>query len=106
MATKAKKEVKIAAWMYDIVRTPLITEKATMGSQHGQITFRVPMTATKPAIKEAVEAVFEVKVKGVNTSIQKGKNKIFRGRLGRRSDAKKAIVTLEEGQTIDVGTAA
>lgn len=102
MAKEKKKE--IAAWMYDIIRKPHITEKATMGSAHGQVTFQVPLSATKPSIKEAVETLFNVKVKGVNTLIQKGKNKRFRGGLGRRSDIKKAVITLEDGQTIDVGT--
>ncbi|MAY99573.1 MAG: 50S ribosomal protein L23 [Micavibrio sp.] len=99
----ATKKAEIKEWMYEVVREPLITEKATLGSEHGQVTFRVPMKASKPEVKEAVEAIFGVKVKAVNTSIQKGKNKRFRGILGRRSDAKKAIVTLEAGQTIDVG---
>jgi large subunit ribosomal protein L23 len=105
MAKTAKKEKQeLAAWMYDIISTPLVTEKSTMGSQYSQVTFRVPLTATKPQIKSAVEALFEVKVKAVNTLIAKGKTKQFRGRVGFRSDAKKAIVTLEAGQTIDVGT--
>ena len=90
--------------MYNIIDAPHITEKATMGSEHGQVTFRVKKDATKPQIKEAVEALFGVKVKGVNTLIQKGKNKRFKGIMGRRSDFKKAVVTLEEGQMIDTGT--
>jgi large subunit ribosomal protein L23 len=90
--------------MYDLVRSPVITEKATLGSQHGQVTFRVPLAASKPEIKAAVEGVFGVKVTAVNTSILKGKTKRFRGRLGVRSDVKKAMVTLAEGQTIDVTT--
>lgn len=102
MAKAKKKEA--AEWMYTIISSPHITEKATLGSQHGQVTFRVPNTATKPQIKEAVEVLFDVKVKGVNTLIQKGKNKRFKGIVGRRSDFKKAIVTLEEGQTIDGAT--
>lgn len=103
-AKKKEKKQELAAWMYDIVRTPVITEKATMGSQHGQVTFRVPLSATKPQIKAAVETLFGVKVKGVNTMVSKGKTKRFRGTAGFRSDAKKAIVTLEDGQMIDVGT--
>jgi large subunit ribosomal protein L23 len=102
MAAKAKKS-EVQEWMYDIIRNPIVTEKSTLGSQYGQVTFRVPKTATKPQIKAAVETVFSVKVKGVNTLIQKGKNKRFKGIAGRRSDVKKAVVTLEEGQTIDVG---
>jgi large subunit ribosomal protein L23 len=90
--------------MYDIIRAPIITEKATMGSEHGQVTFRVPLEASKPEIKAAVEELFKVKVTAVNTLISKGKAKRFRGRLGVRSDVKKAIVTLAEGQTIDVTT--
>jgi large subunit ribosomal protein L23 len=90
--------------MYDIIRAPLITEKATMGSEHNQVTFRVPLEASKPEIKAAVEGVFGVKVTAVNTSILKGKVKRFRGRPGQRSDVKKAIVTLAEGQSIDVTT--
>ena len=103
MAAKAKKK-DAQEWMYDVIGHPLVTEKSTMGSQYGQVTFVVPKTATKPLIKEAVEVLFGVKVKGVNTLIQKGKTKRFKGIVGRRSDTKKAIVTLEEGQTIDVGT--
>lgn len=104
MAAKKKDQQQVAEWMYDIVQSPVVTEKSTMGSEHGQVTFSVPLTATKPQIKTAIETLFSVKVKGVNTLIQKGKTKRFRGRLGRRSDAKKAIVTLEAGQMIDVGT--
>lgn len=100
----AKKKVEPAEWMYDVISTPHITEKATLGSEHGQVTFKVPMSATKPQIKEAVETLFGVKVKGVNTLIQKGKNKRFKGIMGRRSDFKKAVITLEAGQTIDVET--
>ena len=87
---------------YDVIVKPIITEKATMVSENGAVVFRVTKTATKPQIKEAVEAVFGVKVKAVNTMITKGKAKKFRGRPGERSDVKKAYVTLEEGNTIDV----
>lgn len=97
------KKAEAKEWMYEIVRAPLITEKATLGSEHGQVTFQVPMKATKPEIKEAVETIFSTEVTKVNTLIQKGKNKRFRGIIGRRSDMKKAVVTLKEGQTIDVG---
>jgi len=89
---------------FDIVQSPVITEKATMGSEHNKVTFRVPLTATKPEIKAAIEQVFKVEVKAVNTLRQLGKTKRFRGRLGKRSDVKKAIVTLAAGQTIDVTT--
>lgn len=101
MATK-KKEAQ--AWMYDVINSPRVTEKTTTGSAHGQVTFNVPMSVTKPQVKEAVETLFSVEVTGVNTLIQKGKNKRFKGRIGRRNDVKKAIVTLKEGQTIDTGT--
>lgn len=90
--------------MYTIVRAPIITEKATMGSENRQVTFRVPLDAAKPEIRAAVEALFNVKVTAVNTLVQKGKVKRFRGRVGKRSDVKKAIVTLAEGQSIDVTT--
>jgi len=90
--------------MYDIISSPVITEKATMGSEWGQVTFKVPLDATKPEIKAAVEGIFGVQVTNVNTLIQKGKVKRFRGQLGKRSDWKKAVVTLAEGQAIDVTT--
>ncbi len=101
---KAKK-IEAAEWMYEIIRSPHVTEKATLGSQYSQVTFQVPHSATKPNIKQAIEVLFGVKVKAVNTLIQKGKSKNFKGIKGRRSDMKKAIVTLEEGQTIDAGAA-
>jgi large subunit ribosomal protein L23 len=90
--------------MYDVVRAPVITEKATMGSEFRQVTFKVPLDATKPEIKAAVEGIFNVKVTAVNTLIAKGKVKRFRGRPGVRSDVKKAVVTLAEGHSIDVTT--
>ena len=89
---------------YDVIKKPIITEKATMASEANAVVFQVAMDATKPMIKEAVEAVFNVKVKAVNTTITKGKAKKFRGRPGVRSDRKKAYVTLEDGNTIDVTT--
>ena len=89
---------------YDVVLSPIITEKATNASELNQVIFKVARTATKPQIKEAVEKLFEVKVKSVNTLVRKGKHKAFRGRLGEQSDFKKAIVTLEEGHRIDVTT--
>ncbi|SPJ25022.1 50S ribosomal protein L23 [Palleronia abyssalis] len=89
---------------YDVIRKPVITEKATMASEYGAVVFEVAKDATKPAIKEAVEALFNVKVKAVNTTITKGKAKRFRGIMGRRNTVKKAYVTLEEGNTIDVTT--
>ena len=89
---------------YDIIRSPVITEKSTAASEHNKIVFRVARTATKPEIKAAVEALFKVKVKAVNTLIRKGKTRRFRGILGRQSDIKRAIVTLEEGYSVDVTT--
>lgn len=92
------------AELYDVIRKPLITEKATMASEHGAVVFEVAIGSNKPQIKEAVESLFNVKVKSVNTMITKGKTKRFKGRLGTRKDVKKAYVTLEEGNTIDVTT--
>ncbi len=89
---------------YDVIRKPIITEKATMASENGAVVFEVAMGANKPQIKEAVETLFGVKVKAVNTTITKGKVKRFRGQPGKRRDVKKAYVTLEEGNTIDVST--
>ena len=90
--------------MYDIIRGPVITEKATNLSEHNQVIFRVPLAATKREVKAAVEGLFNVNVTAVNTIRVAGKLKRFRGRLGRRSDYKKAIVTLREGQRIDITT--
>lgn len=89
---------------YDIIVSPVITEKATNLTEQNKVVFRVAPKATKPQIKEAVEKLFDVKVTGVNTLVTKGKKKIFRGLRGQRSDVKKAIVTLAEGETIDVTT--
>ena len=88
--------------LYDVILSPVITEKATMASEYNKVIFRVAATATKPQIKEAVEKLFDVKVKSVNTLVRKGKRKAFRGRPGVQSDVKKAVVTLEEGHRIDV----
>jgi len=90
--------------IYDILLGPVVTEKSTMGSEFNQVTFRVALDATKPEIKEAVESLFNVKVTNVNTNRTNGKVKRFRGRVGKRSDYKKAMVTLQDGQTIDVTT--
>jgi len=89
---------------YDVIRKPIITEKATLASEQNGVVFEVSIDANKPQIKAAVEELFGVKVKAVNTSITKGKVKRFRGQMGRRKDVKKAYVTLEEGNTIDVTT--
>jgi large subunit ribosomal protein L23 len=106
-AKKAKVDNKTAPVdpaLYDFIRAPMITEKATLASEHNQVMFRVPLKATKPQIKKAVESLFKVDVTAVNTLISKGKLKRFRGRLGRRNNVKKAIVTLAQGQSIDVTT--
>ena len=92
------------AKLYDVIRKPIITEKATMASEANAVVFEVAIGANKPQIKEAVESLFNVKVKAVNTTITKSKVKRFRGQLGQRKDVKKAYVTLEEGNTIDVST--
>ncbi len=92
------------AQLYEVIRKPVITEKATMASEANALVFEVAIDATKPLIREAVETLFNVKVKAVNTTITKGKIKRFRGRLGNRKDVKKAYVTLEEGHMIDVTT--
>ena len=89
---------------YDVIRKPIITEKSTLASENGAVVFEVAIDSSKPQIKEAVEALFGVKVKAVNTTITKGKVKRFRGQMGKRKDVKKAYVTLEEGNTIDVTT--
>ncbi len=90
--------------LYDVIIAPVITEKATMASEHNQVIFKVALKATKPQIKEAIEKLFDVKVKSINTLTRKGKFKAFRGRPGVQSDVKKAIVTLQEGHRIDVST--
>jgi large subunit ribosomal protein L23 len=89
---------------HDVIRSPVITEKSTLVSEHNQIVFKVAMGASKPEIKAAVEKLFNVKVKAVNTQLRKGKMKTFKNIRSRQSDAKRAIVTLEEGYSIDVTT--
>ena len=89
---------------YDVILSPVITEKATSASEHNKVVFKVARDATKPQIKEAVEKLFDVKVKNVNTVIRKGKVKAFKGTIGTQSPVKRAIVTLEEGHRIDVTT--
>lgn len=89
---------------YDVIVSPAITEKSTMASEHNQVVFNVARKASKPEIKAAVEALFNVKVDSVNTLIRKGKVKRFRGTIGKQSDVKKAVVTLAEGHSIDVAT--
>ena len=97
----AKKQ-QIDARHYDVILAPHITEKSTLLSEHNGVVFKVANDATKPQIKEAVEALFDVKVTGVNTIVQKGKSKRWKGRPYKRTDMKKAIVTLAEGQSIDI----
>ena len=94
----------VTARHYDTILAPLITEKATLLNETGQVTFKVTLDATKPEIKAAVEQLFGVNVTAVNTVVVKGKSKRFRGRPGQRSDWKKAIVSLAEGQSIDLTT--
>ncbi|MGX7745277.1 50S ribosomal protein L23 [Rhodopseudomonas parapalustris] len=89
---------------YDVIVAPVVTEKSTMASEHNKVVFKVQGGATKPQIREAVEKLFDVKVKSVNTLVRKGKTKAFRGTFGTQSDVKRAVVTLEEGHRIDVTT--
>ena len=97
----AKKQ-EVDARHYDVILAPHITEKSTLLSEHNGVVFKVANDATKPQIKEAVEALWGVKVTGVNTIVQKGKTKRWKGRPYKRTDTKKAIVTLAEGQSIDI----
>jgi large subunit ribosomal protein L23 len=92
------------ARLYDVIVSPVVTEKATSASEHNQVVFKVRKDATKPQIKSAVEKIFGVKVKSVNTLIRMGKIKRFKGTVGQQSDVKKAVVTLIEGETIDITT--
>ncbi len=102
LAVRRKAENLSKEAMYNIIRTPVITEKATILSESNTVVFRVSLEATKPQIKKSVETLFGVKVTGVNTLVQKGKTKRFKGRPGVRSDVKKAYVQLAEGQSIDL----
>lgn len=103
MARK-KQDAAVSLAHYDVIRGPHITEKSTLLSEHNAVVFQVAREASKPEIKAAVEALFDVKVTGVNTIVQKGKSKRWRGRPYTRSDIKKAVVTLAEGDSIDVTT--
>ena len=105
MSIRPRKRVETTvsqAQAYDTIVRPVITEKASMSSENGQVSFVVKIDATKPEIKAAVEMLFDVKVQAVNTLVTKGKVKMFKGRAGRRIDVKKAIVTLAEGQSIEI----
>ena len=99
MSKKQANAVK--AFHYDVLQAPIVTEKSTFASEQGKVIFRVKPEATKPEIKAAIEALFKVDVVKVNTNLVKGKKKMFRGRPGQRSDFKKAVVTLKDGQSID-----
>ena len=101
---KSNKSNNVSAKMYDTLVRPVISEKSMLSSEAGKVTFLVPLSATKDEVKAAVEAIFNVKVNKVNTIRQFGKEKRFRGYVGQRSDFKKAVVTLAEGQNIDVTT--
>lgn len=103
---KADKKVKVTAGMYDVVVSPVITEKSQMGVEFNKVTFNVAPWATKPQVKAAIEGLFETKVEKVNIINNKGKVKRFRGTIGKRKDVKKAVITLAEGETIDVATTA
>ena len=104
MSVRPRKPAQVSlskAVAYDTILRPIITEKATMANENGQVTFAVPVTATKPEIKAAVELLFKVEVKSVQVLNQKGKTKRFGGRIGRRDHAKKAYVALKEGQELN-----
>ncbi len=96
--------MSVAARHYDAIVSPIITEKSTIVSEHNQVIFEVAINATKPEIKEAIETLFKVSVTAVNTMRVKGKTNRFRGIAGRRKDVKKAVVTLKDGDTIDIST--
>ncbi len=100
------KNTKVNFNLYDVIRYPLVTEKTTRLSEHNQVAFVVSRDASKPEIKQAIELAYDVKVEAVNTVVQKGKTKRFRGREGHRSDVKKAFVRLAKGQTIEVAAGA
>ena len=104
MIKSKKTNNTVTAKMYDTLTRPVITEKSMISSEAGKVTFMVPLKASKDEVKAAVEAIFNVKVTKVNTIRQLGKQKRFRGYVGQRSDYKKAVVTLAEGQNIDVTT--
>lgn len=101
MSKKAVKKKELTPELYDVIESPLVTEKSQVASEQNKVTFRVSPCATKTKVKQAVEGVFGVTVKKVNIVVTKGKTKVFRGKTGTRSDVKKAIVTLNEGQSID-----
>ena len=102
MSKAQKKSVAVRAYYYDVLQSPVVTEKSTMASEHGKVVFNVPLSASKKDVREAVEALFRVQVTAVNTLRRKGKSKRFRNIQGQQSDTKKAIITLAEGQSIDL----
>lgn len=105
MSARREKQLSVSEILaFELIRSPIVTEKSTLGSEHNQVTFKVRIDATKPQIKLAIEQLFKVKVVAVNTLRQRGKIKRFKGRIGRRSDYKKAIVSLADGESIDVTT--
>ncbi len=105
MSARREKQLSVPEILaFELIRAPIVTEKSTLGSEHNQVTFKVRIDATKPQIKLAIEQLFKVKVVAVNTLRQRGKIKRFKGRIGRRSDYKKAIVSLADGESIDVTT--
>jgi len=105
MSKKSVKKVEISPEIYDVIESPLVTEKSQAGTENNKVTFRVSPFADKVKVKKAVESIFGVTVNKVNIIVVKGKTKLFRGRPGKRNDVKKAIVTLAKGQVIDVASA-
>ena len=101
---KIKKENKVSTKLYDSIQKPIITEKATLLSNNSQVIFSIPMDVTKKNVKEAVEKLFRVNVKKINIIVSKGKTKRFKGKIGKRKNEKKAIISLEKGQKIDITT--
>ena len=99
-----KKTQNVPEWVFTIIKNPFVTEKTARGAEYGQVSFVVSMEATKPQIKRAAELLFDAKVKSVNTLIQKGKTKRFKGVTGRRSDVKKAVVRFDGNQFVDVSS--
>lgn len=103
--SKAVKKIEVAPEHYDVIQAPLVTEKSQSATEQNKVTFRISPSATKTKVKQAVEAIFGVSVVKVNVVVTKGKTKLFRGKEGKRNDVKKAIVTLAEGQAIDIASA-
>jgi large subunit ribosomal protein L23 len=102
--SKAATKIEMKPWHYDVIVSPVVTEKSTMASEQNKVVFNVRLDSTKTQIKTAVEALFNVKVVSVNTLIREGKTRRFRNTNGKQSDSKKAIITLVEGQSIDISS--